>query len=521
MGRTTRTIERLRLRADSAAAVRHAVPLIEDAFRTATLPDDGARLVFVKRLNLGRMPVGASAQSLSLLLESRFRESDWRLVPARDASSDESQAVWFRDALDVHELAALRIVRGQPIDAWFWPLAIPALVKATTPDARVRAIALSLAAQEEAPAALPAWVTTLVRAGYRDRLIAALHPGDGRTLLRAAGLGESAARLDDGRVRAALRGQGTGIPQSTSAAADDRVEFVERVLGFSGDPAVAALSRSVTTKEIGMRASDPRDQPGSAAEAPSRSHRRPVNRRKPLETNAATPPAATLARTELHETIVQQDHPRKRASARASAPAHRPGALEIDDHDGDRVKGAGVPAAASLWALPETVATAAGGLLFLIPVLDRVGFAEWCAKTDAVSARVLARQIFGLLLARLRIPDDDPAWELVRLRAGMPARAPADRLFGSACLAEALKGPSAEAGLTACRRLLRRRVRIGLATLVVRPAKLAVTATHVDVFFPLTAADIRIRRAGLDVDPGWVPWFARVVTFHYQDSPWT
>ena len=35
------------------------------------------------------------------------------------------------------------------------------------------------------------------------------------------------------------------------------------------------------------------------------------------------------------------------------------------------------------------------------------------------------------------------------------------------------------------------------------------------VLFDLTRVDIRIRRAGLDIDPGWVPWLARVVLFHY------
>ena len=74
--------------------------------------------------------------------------------------------------------------------------------------------------------------------------------------------------------------------------------------------------------------------------------------------------------------------------------------------------------------------------------------------------------------------------------------------------------------LTTCRRYLRRRARIGLASLVLRPARLAITPTHVDVFFRLNAADVRIRRAGLDVDPGWVPWFGRVVAFHYGDRPW-
>jgi hypothetical protein len=32
---------------------------------------------------------------------------------------------------------------------------------------------------------------------------------------------------------------------------------------------------------------------------------------------------------------------------------------------------------------------------------------------------------------------------------------------------------------------------------------------------PLEAADLRLRRAGLDSDPGWVPWFGRIVSFHF------
>jgi hypothetical protein len=63
-------------------------------------------------------------------------------------------------------------------------------------------------------------------------------------------------------------------------------------------------------------------------------------------------------------------------------------------------------------------------------------------------------------------------------------------------------------------------MRIGLASLVVRRARVDITPTHVDVFFRLNAADVRVRRAGLDIDPGWVPWFGRVVTFHYEDRPW-
>jgi hypothetical protein len=42
------------------------------------------------------------------------------------------------------------------------------------------------------------------------------------------------------------------------------------------------------------------------------------------------------------------------------------------------------------------------------------------------------------------------------------------------------------------------------------------TRTDLDVSLSIDSADIRIRRAGLDLDPGWLPWFGRVVRFHYR-----
>jgi hypothetical protein len=161
----------------------------------------------------------------------------------------------------------------------------------------------------------------------------------------------------------------------------------------------------------------------------------------------------------------------------------------------------------SPWQIPDGAPTAAGGLLFLLPVLERVGFAKWAEEhgTGEPQPEVLAAEIFHQLLTRLGVSEDDPTWELALPTIGAPGRARAtlDELW-----------------LTTCRRFLRRRARIGLASLVLRPARVALTATHVDVFFRLTTADVRIRRAGLDIDPGWVPWFGRVVAFHYGDRAW-
>ncbi len=51
--------------------------------------------------------------------------------------------------------------------------------------------------------------------------------------------------------------------------------------------------------------------------------------------------------------------------------------------------------------------------------------------------------------------------------------------------------------------------------MVTRSGYVATTRTHLDVTFDQTQLDIGIRRAGLDIDPGWVPWLGRIIYIHY------
>ena len=64
-------------------------------------------------------------------------------------------------------------------------------------------------------------------------------------------------------------------------------------------------------------------------------------------------------------------------------------------------------------------------------------------------------------------------------------------------------------------RVCRTRAGLGLRGLVLRRGRLVATRTHLDVIFDHQQVDLRIRRAGLDIDPGWVPWLARVIRYHY------
>lgn len=156
------------------------------------------------------------------------------------------------------------------------------------------------------------------------------------------------------------------------------------------------------------------------------------------------------------------------------------------------------------------VATAWGGLLFLLPLLARLGWPAHRAAVAAAAADVastLADPVVAtatlLAAARARVAGCD---------RGCDADDPMHALLVAARPAD----DDTQVWLRRVRHTLRREAGIGLASLLRRPARLQLTTTHVDLHFRLDALDLRVRRAGLDIDPGWLPWFGRVVAFHYD-----
>ncbi len=67
-------------------------------------------------------------------------------------------------------------------------------------------------------------------------------------------------------------------------------------------------------------------------------------------------------------------------------------------------------------------------------------------------------------------------------------------------------------------RYVRRYAEMNLFALIKRPGFIATTKTHLDVTIPVDRLDVRVRMAGLDINPGWVPWLGRVIQFHYVEG---
>ena len=54
------------------------------------------------------------------------------------------------------------------------------------------------------------------------------------------------------------------------------------------------------------------------------------------------------------------------------------------------------------------------------------------------------------------------------------------------------------------------------APLLDMPAIVNATQSHINVYFHINSVQLDIRLAGLDVNPGWIRWVGRVVTFHFD-----
>lgn len=55
-----------------------------------------------------------------------------------------------------------------------------------------------------------------------------------------------------------------------------------------------------------------------------------------------------------------------------------------------------------------------------------------------------------------------------------------------------------------------------LQTLLLQPGRLYLSSTHVDLILSLNRVSLPVRMAGLDLDPGWMPDFGRIILFHYE-----
>jgi hypothetical protein len=525
MGAAVRQVRHLRLKAPSADAVHALLPRLEDGMRCASLPGDDSRLYLVRRLDLGHIARDVSPQTLALLIERRMDAQGGHWAQGGTTAAEQAEGVIFASALDARTRLALNLLRGLPTTAWYWPLAVAEFDSGGAVGDNLTRIATAVVQLPEARVALPVWLAAVHAEAAGAHWLAAVEPAQGRAWLSQTGI---------------------KMPTVPAAPADDQtpVDQIPRPAPTSAwwQPALASADASSTRPAVrgAQRAGATSTAVPSAA---AWSEAKTVTPPAPPPTPADDPPAAADASLPAL--------PPEPAPAQAGAPNEARRWPRTPDRHADRElrpaaalaesanpDGAAPQPTSELstepWqSAPYLQPTVAGGLLFLLPVLARLGLPGWLTGDDDATGDFASR-VLCLSLQRLAVPDDDPVWALAQPLPdpAPPVAAPAPPSWADALLAvragqASLAGILAAAAslddqaalwLRATRRWLRRAGRIGLASLVLRPARLSITPTHCDLHFRLQDADLRVRRVGLDIDPGWLPWFGRVVSFHYLDT---
>ena len=508
MSTPDRIVRHLRLRARDEGDVRSTARRLEDALRCASLPDNGGRLLLVRRLDLGCLPADISSQSLALLVERRVGESGYTWVHGGTATASQANAVWFQDTADALITLARQVTQRTPLaSAWFWRSVLPNYSAALAPTRILEMIVAHAAAEPAGRVILAQLVAALADIVAPEVLPTLFSPAAQRVLqLTARQLGLSGVvehgAAAEGSTGWWRRPQGDAV--QLSSAVQSIAPWLPLLLAAAGWTEIASVRTPIR----------PRPDRGN----PTVKH----------ETMAIDSPSCAPGLS---------DNPEQAADSGAFAPSrahpsnYSPGRL--DDAPPEQPLENSAPARRPLENAPQTPpafyemhASRAAGLLFLLTVLTRLGFDEWSAALTPAQAQSVACGVLRKALRRLRVDEGDPAHAML-------AALPTDSLpFGAVEAPEAWSDPriglempaTADSGtlaalwLTACRRSLRRAARIGVASLVLRPGKFAWSLTHLDVYFDLSNIDLRVRRSALDIDPGWLPWLGRVVGFHYEQG---
>ena len=494
---SARHVRHLRLSAAADDDARRAETLLRDALGTMTLPGaDVGRHIVIRRLDLGRIPIDASAATLALHLE-RVAASVWSEAVAHHLpDAARANAVWFPDRETAIVTLARRVARDEPVEHWFWRAAVPGWGAARSSGERWRALLDAAHAVPAAPAVAAAIVDAAVAAGAEHQIVAVIGRAEAAHWCRAYGWSLEAVGA---RPLAWLPLPETVVDRVIRRwdAGDERALWLIAMATVHRTPALAADPLCAARVQQALRARAARGRHLSMADI------------------RAAPPTGHHSSSSTPRLPHGDSWPRH--------PERMPTVQEPRDEP------------LSLAPEREGHLTTCAGLLFLIPVLDRLGIAAYLsAHPELLDTSFPARLLLGMG-ERLGLRRDDPlahAFGLAieesepfdtafePLAAWSPRDLPtvARNLLASRRPRAGLSSPYV-AWLTAVRRWCRRHARIGLASIVRRPGRLHTSTTHLEVEFALSQVDIRIRRAALDADPGWVPWLGRVVQFHYVDTP--
>ena len=417
-------------------------------------------------------------------------------------------------------------------DEWFWPEVF--LAGAPTRRAAERWSLLLQAAHgvPEAAVVAAAVVRQAIGAGVEDAVLSSVPTGQGARWLRSEGWSTVSpdATPPIWRPPASRLREIISRWQRTWGSSDDRLIWLTTLMTVAARPACVADPRLAGRIAFALRTFQGAGSRHHNHQPPTitRADNPPVEGSRPLETfqGASSPHSDLPLHDDTHERPPSADPWLRAATAdrtfeRPTKTAPRASSRAEDDRR---------PFEGDARAHVSHVFTSFAGLLFVVPILERLGFATFLASHAALLDSGFPTRLLWFIGQRTGLPPNDPLAlalraELADEQDPVPPGTEAVAFDLPARAAEILSSPKPRtpldspftAWLTAVRRWSRRHARMGLTTLIRRPGHLHMSRTHVGAGFVLSQIDVRVRRLALDVDPGWVPWMGRVVQFSYGE----
>ena len=487
----TRRIRTLNLTVPDDSGARRAEQLCREAFRLASVPGDGlpGRLVF-RELNLGSIEANSGAQSLARRIGALLRDAAAAAVPFQAPLAAQAACVRIAHESDVWFELARRATAAAPfeVNAWFWSLLVPGVTQRMD---RKLTLARSIDGLIEQGAAelLPALLEQQLEADGAQSWVAVMSEHQALRALAALGYTQYADAHASDHV--ATASWATAI---SAALAPRWRSLVGRMIADSG----ATSARSVWLAHAVLHA---------------HGHR--------LEANQARVAACALARHVAH---ANHAAPPSGSSPQLAAPS------PVDS--ADSIAATNLETSERSQPIAQAWSESAG-LYFALHILHRLEFPRLLCEQPALANAELARRVLTRLADSLDVAADDPVRALL---IGLPPQPHARREFAVAASWPAtffdaaqreqhapMAAPPAAASIDvavdawerALRAWLALRTELDLPSLVRRRGRVALTRTHLDIVFDLNSADVRIRKAGLDLDLGYVPYLRRVIQFHF------
>ena len=518
--RGSRHVRRARLSVKPNAPRHRLVASMEEALRLASLPGENeGRAYYFRRLRVTGLPDSGDRRAWLDAFERALSQAADAAVHAADPRADLAPAVFFRSRQEALEILLRRIVERSTTREWFWPMVARELEpssrqpSAGTPVCGPQMIPAIVEALRSSPAA---WVAVAAALFTPPRF-------DVVAMLQAIPIAVAEAwlaEMENPRLvplhpapRISRQAQ-HAVQQAVQVFGFDhaRTVWITALAILHESPAEMAAGTVVARARIALRMFNAQVRPAGfdpLVPGEARSPGRPLedSRRAPapagehfLRLPGSTSPAASAGPS----TLAGDESPAGPETAISPAAAGTPETPR-----------------ALPWQM-EGLATHAAGLFFLLNTLEHLGIAGALAAGLAAACPDFLPRLFFRLAGQAGAAGDDPivVWLASRVnRETDDSPIPCEPSWGPSNLAISRAAAPVEhllrVWVLGVRRWCWQAGKITVREIVTRRGRFSASRVDLDVSLPLDEADIRIRRVGLDLDPGWLPWFGRVVRFHY------